>query len=234
MKLRRLPETDLARIAPLPSFEKRKRLEAHKLTGGAWSYDPAKAKQFTLANPANPLGLRSRAPSIEQVQADLAKNCYAKDQLESCSEILDLFSGWLSAEVQDAYEARLPDMAVGSLGNVRYWENFALIIDGRPTFMWSDCRRQRGLSRVGRKFAFSMMHEHIRVGYPDYYDAGLCILQYPSMDDGSRYVKAHFATDDLFDFAELTAMVEETYALWSEVLEERRYEPPKRAAGGFL
>lgn len=234
MKLRRLPETDLARIAPLAASEKRKRLETHKLTGGAWSYDPAKTKQFTLANPTNPLGLRSAGPTIEQVKLELAKQCYCKDQLESCREIIDLFGGWLKAEAQDAYEARIPDMAVGALGNVRYWENFALVIEGRSTFIWSDCRRQRGLSEIGRKFAFSMMHEQIRIGYPDFFDANLCILQYPSNDDNSRYVKPHFVPDSLFDLKELSSMVEETYAIWSEVLDERRYEEPKRAVGGLF
>lgn len=234
MKLRRLPETDLARIAPLAAAEKRKRLEAHKLTGGSWSYDPAKAQYFNIANPVNPLGLRSEAPSQAQIAELLRAQCKWNEQLSSCVQITEVFAEWFKETATDAFEFRVPGMAIGALGSVRYWENFAVLIDEKPTFIWTDCRRQRGLDELGLKFAFSMMHQQIRMTYPDYFEAGLGILQYPCVGKTERVALMRDASEvELFSLAELTAMIEETYSIWQDVLTDRGREEPKRAGGLF-
>lgn len=235
MKLRRLPETDLARIAPLPREDKRVQLLSFNSGGGSWSYDPARNQNFNNANPRNPLALTSPAPSIDQIVQLVAAQSTCKAQKESCIEVVELFHNWFTENATDAVERNVPSMSVGSLGAVRYWENFVAMINGKPTFIFLDYRRQKGLTALGRKFVFSMMREQIRSVDPDFVDPELLALRFPQSKGELRRIVDHYAGDkQLFSLSELTGMVEETYEVWHEISTERREEPPKRAAGGSL
>lgn len=235
MKLRRLPETDLARIAPLAPDEKRRQLRSFNSGGGSWSYDPARKQNFNIANPINPLGLHSERPTIETIRKLVAAQCTCIDQQDSCLEVVDLFDGWYRGSATIAVERQISSMPIGSLGLIRYWENFAAVINGRSTFIFVDYRREKHLTAIGRKFVFSMMHEHIRMTDPDFYDANLLILRFPQIDKNTRGIMPYFVDDaDLFSLADLSSMIDETYKIWMEVLEERRTGEPKRAAGGGM
>ncbi len=235
MKLRRLPETDLANIAPLTREKKAERLRSFNSGGGNWSYDPARSQNFNIANPADPLGLLTPAPSIESIRHMVANASHCEKQESSCLEVVDLFYGWYGKNSVAAVERRTRPLPIGTLGQVQYCENFIALVDGRPTVIFLDYRRQNGLSSIGRKFAFSMMHQQIRVGDPDFPDARLLALAFPQHKKRPRRIVSYFDDGlDLFTLAELGIMIEETYEIWSEVLNERRTEPPKRAAGGLL
>lgn len=234
MKLRRLPETDLARIAPLSVDEKWKALRSFNSGGGSWSYDPARSQNFNIANPINPLGLLSARPSIEKIRGLVSTNCTCDQQEDSCLEVIDLFEAWYRDSAIGAVERHIPSMAIGSLGLVRYWENFFARIDGCNTFMFIDYRRQKGLTSAARKFVFSMMHQQIRISDPDLFDANLLILRFPQWKHG-RFITADFAAhDDLYSLSELSDMIDETYAIWLKVLAEKKMAEPKRAAGGLF
>ena len=71
MKLRPLPEIDLARIAPQPTEMKWSMLRSFKTGGGSWSYQPAREQVFNIFNPANPMGLRLREPSLAQIESQI-------------------------------------------------------------------------------------------------------------------------------------------------------------------
>lgn len=234
MKLRRLPETDLARIAPLDRDEKRSALRSFNSGGGSWSYDPARAQNFNIANPSNPLGLSSERPSMAKIRELVINRCTCEAQEKSCLEVVELFEAWYRSSSGDAMERAIPSMPIGSLGLVRYWENFFARVGDRNTFLFIDYRRQKGLTSAARKFVFSMMHQQIRVVDPDLYDANLMILQFPQWKFGRSIVDYYVSDDDLYSFSELSAMIEETYAIWLEVLAERKTAEPRKAAGGFF
>ena len=50
MKIRRLPEIDLARIAPLQAGERRRQLEQHKAGRPPFSYDPLRQTIHDVIN----------------------------------------------------------------------------------------------------------------------------------------------------------------------------------------
>lgn len=235
MKLRRLPETDLARIAPLSRDEKRIQLRSFNTGGGSWSYDPARAQNFNIANPRNPLAMESTAPTLKRIEKIIESACYCEPQKNSCIEVVQLFHDWYNRNATDAIERKIPSMGIGSLGVVRYWENFVSVINDKPTFLFLDYRRQKGLTNIGRKFVFSMIKEQVRAVDPDFSNPEALILRFPQAKGSPRRIVDHYASDlELFDLEQLTSMIEETYDIWREVLDERRAEPPKRAAGGLL
>ena len=95
-----------------------------------------------------------------------------------------------------------------------------------------DPRHSRGLTRAARRFVFSMMHEHIRTGDPDYERVHLAIFQFGATEDGVRSPILH--TDKnvkLIALTELEAMISATYALWQEICQERELEVRRRAGG---
>jgi hypothetical protein len=235
MKLRRLPETDLANIAPLSRDQKRIMLRSFNSGGGSWSYDPARNQNFNIVNPANPLGLHSPAPSIDKIRKMVADASHCEIQKRSCLEVVELFYEWYGKSSTMAVERRIRPLPIGTLGLVQYCESFIALIDGRPTAIFLDYRRQKGLSRIGRKFAFSMMDQQIRVGDPDFPDARLLALAFPQNKQHPRRIVDYFDDGiDLYTLPELIALIEETYQIWFEVLNERRAEPPKRASGGLI
>ncbi|WP_337828388.1 type VI toxin-antitoxin system SocB family DNA replication inhibitor toxin [Pseudonocardia sp. TMWB2A] len=237
MKLRRLPEIDLAKVAHLPAEEKRIRLRRFGVGGGGWSYDPARSQSFTVVNPRDPLGLSANAPKIENILKIVRQACRCDNQEIACLDVIKLFHSWCSENVTDAIERQLPAMSIGSWGSVRYWENFILVVNGKPTQVFTDHRRgTSGLDFLARKFVFSMMHEHTRSVDPDMLDAERLILKFPQHGKKDRQIAEYFASEvGLYSFEELSAMIDETYKIWIEVEEERQAAPPKRrAAGGSL
>ena len=234
MKLRRLPETDLARIAPLPAAMKRRALQSFNSGGGSWSYEPARSQNFNIANPSNPLGLISPRPSIDKIKEIVSRRCRCDEQEESCLEVVDLFDHWFRQKSSGAVERVVPSMAIGSLGLVRYWENFFFQLNGRNTFLFIDYRRTNGLTAHARKFVFSMMHQQIRLADPDFFDSNLLVLRFPQGKEERVISESCVNDDDLYSLAELSQLIDETYSIWREVLAERHIVEPKRAAGGMF
>lgn len=103
-----------------------------------------------------------------------------------------------------------------------YWSQAVVAIDGRPVVPFIDPRRTtKRLTAAARQFVFSVMHERC-LADPDLSEVDHCIVQFASLDDGSRTPTLYFADGmELHDFDALDAMVQETYAIWNEVLEER-------------
>lgn len=235
MKLRPLPGIDLARIAPLPTEQKKRALRSFRGGGGSWSYDPARAQIFNVFNPENPLGIAPAHPSLNQILNEVKKHCKSVAQEAACVEVTTLLYGWVQKNVPRSIEKPVPSMSLGTIGALRYWGNFAAVMDGRAVFPFFDHRRANGLTNTARRFVFSMMHEQIRVADPDFENASLLIVQFPQPKDEERIITLHFDDSaELFDLYLLQEMVEETYRLWAEILEERASEPPKRATGGLF
>lgn len=111
---------------------------------------------------------------------------------------------------------------IGVSERLVYWSQAVVAIDGRPVVPFIDPRRDtKRLTAVARRFVFSVMHERC-LADPDLSEVDHCITQSASLDDGSRMPTLYFPDGmELYDFDTLDAMVQETYAIWNEVLEER-------------
>ena len=76
------------------------------------------------------------------------------------------------------------------------------------------------------------MHERIRVPDPDFANSKLLIAQFEKAEKGQRTIRTFEAVDsDLYSFDDLNNMIDETYRLWIEILEEREGEARKKSIG---
>lgn len=90
MKTRRLPDLDVARIAPLPRDQKRRQLEDMRLGRPPYSYDPMRRSILDIMNiEAGPLASVPRAPwSI--IEAAIRRRSRSADEEKATSRPLKL------------------------------------------------------------------------------------------------------------------------------------------------
>ena len=231
MKMRRLPDLDLARIAPLPRDQKRRELEQMKIGFPPYSYDPVRRSNPDILNvDLGPLAVLARAP-WPAVVAAITSRCRSVAELEANLRVAEgLYVFAVEQEIAGRRQEFYP-LAIGVSEKVTFWLSAVIAIAGKPVVPFIDPRRTRKLTDVGRRFAFSVAHQRIRAADLDYADVGLCIIQFANTKTGLRPPKV-FMDDgiELFDFETLDAMVRETYEIWHEVLGER--EAAARRAGG--
>lgn len=233
MKIRRLPEIDLARIAPLPIERKRAELERFKLGRPTITYKPVRARFADIFNvkpdlfaatdptawPVLERLIRAKATSDDERDANLlvAKGLY---QFASANALRSRSHNFFSLS-----------LSVGE--KVEYWLPMVTALDSAPLVAFIDPRRSKHLTGEARRFVFSMMHEHIRVANPDFAEARLGILQFGDVVEDQRPAKLWTdAGIALHSFDELDLMVRETYDIWREVSEARESETRRKSAGG--
>lgn len=231
--MRPLPDLDLARIAPLPIDQKRNALEALRLKRPPYSYNPGRKFQPDILNiEVGPLGSVPRA-SLEQV---LEQVCRAsKTPEEETANVLFAAALYRFATENELFGRKHEffPLSVGVSEKVQYWVPGVVKLLGRPTVLFIDPRRSTRLTDVGRRFAFSVMHERIRAADADFANVELTIIQFDDRDKQKRVARPYFASGvELFSFETLDFMVRETYEIWREVLKEReREERPSRRSG---
>ena len=232
MKIRPLPDIDLARIASLPREQQRKPLEQMKNGRPPFSYGPLRACFHDIFN-VQPEMFGLVAPTAWTIVEDrLRGKCRSGDELKANVAVargLHEFATTsnMLGRAQDFFQ-----LSMGTGQRVSYWLPMVLAHEGRPLVAFIDPRRSRGLTRAARRFVFSMMHQHIRVADPDYESVRLAIFQFGDPTDNLRPPVLH--TDDNIDLlpiAELEAMVGSTYALWQDVCQEREMETRRQASG---
>jgi hypothetical protein len=231
--MRLLPDTDLARIAPLPKDEKRHALE--QLRGGRppFSYKPIRALYDDIFNIQPDLDL-GKAPPTPWVKIEQEISRKSRDSIElehNLRVARGLHDFAISGRIIGRKHEFFP-LSMGGGQKVVFWQSMIVAIDGAPHAVLIEPRRTRGLSVEGRRFAFSMMHERIRTADEDYASVGLAIIRFGDPLEDRRAVKLY--TDNsvsLFPLDELEQMVAETYALWREICEERDREARGRSTG---
>jgi hypothetical protein len=234
MKLRPLPAIDLANIAPKPRELKYSSLMPFSGGGGSWSYDPARAQTFNVFNPEDPMGLGTKPPTLAQIIANVKRDCHQEEQRIGCVQVTKMLWAWVRENITQAVEVRLPSTNIGPLGTVRYWSNLVAMHNGRPTIFCFDHRRQNGLSRLGRRFIWSMMNERVRKVYPDLADVQMAIVRFPQPTGADRKIRVDLHSDELlFTADELEAMLQETADIFGQVLADKAAEAriSKRRAG---
>lgn len=239
MKLRRLPEIDLATITPLPNDLQKVRLNSFEAGGGGWSYEAARSLVPDTLQAQDAFGMGLRTTTREELFREVERRCRrGTDERESNREVTELLFDWANKYCTRAVLHHIPSMTLGNLGVLRYWSNVIVEFERKPAALFLDHRRANGLTTVGRQVAFSMMHEQIRVADPNLADIELLILKFTQAKGQPRSIELFKANEvDLIDFEELSSMLENTYRIWAEVCEARRHDPRrerKAAASGSL
>lgn len=232
MKIRPLPDIDLARIACLPEEQQRNQLEKMRLGRPPFTYAPVRTCFHDIFNVQPAMFGLVQPTEWRIVEANLKAKCRSEAELKAN---LAVARGLHSFAIANNMLGRAQDFASLSMGTgqrVTFWLPMVLSYQERPLVPFIDPRKTRGLTRAARRFAFSMMHEHIRAAEPDYEDVRLAICQFGDLEGETR--SPIFHTDEgveLFSMAELEAMVSTTYGLWQEVSRGRDAETRRRAGG---
>jgi hypothetical protein len=230
LKIPLLPETDLARIAPQPAEHKRNALEHFRISYPPYRYLPLRKSLADILNAETGF-----LPTGKRVPFEaLAKVLHAASQTDDEYQAnLRVAEGLYNHAITKGYRARKQEflpLNVGVGSKLAYWHSFILNISGEPLVPFFDPRRSAtSLTALGRRFAFSVMHQRIREADPDYTDVRLGIFQFTTPEKGPRLPKLF--TDRgvaLFSYDEIEQMVRETYEIWTEVYLQRTDRERKR------
>jgi hypothetical protein len=233
MKIRRLSEIDLARIGPLEREKKLHRLRMLKVGRPPHTYNPLRASLGDILN-LQPEMFSSGGEYTPwlQIVADIEKLSANESEADFNLAVAEaLYEFGVEQQIR-SYSKPIAPWAVGYGQSVKYWWNLYTVIERRPCFVFVDPRLSNPLTQAARKFVLSMMHERIRVPDPDFADSRLLVVQFGKGDDSKRVIRQFEPTESgLFSFDELNEMIDETYRLWIEVLEERADEMRKKPTG---
>lgn len=235
---RLLPDIDLARIAPLPDAEKRRELEVFKLSNPSITYKPLRSNYSDILNIRPEMFDRVDPTELSVIERKVMRQArWDKEELANLRVVRGLHALAQEKMIIGRLEEFYPfQMRMG--WKVNLWLPTILAIEEAPFATFVDPRGSRGLNETARRFAFSMMHERIRVEDPDYTDVRLCIIRFGKpaefgSDDMTKGIRpARFYTDeniDLIPLDELERMVATTYEIWREVSEGREREARRRA-----
>jgi len=238
VKIRPLPEIDLARIAPLPRDQKRNALEQIRLGHPPYSYAPIRASASDVLNVQSELiGPMPRTP-WEKIQETIVKRSTSDSEEQANLRVAQGLFTYIDRNRIVGRRHDIFPLALGVGSKVVYWQPVVLNVHEQPTIPFLDPRRAKALTAEGRRFVLSVMHERIRVADPDFAGVSLAVIQFSLSEKGPRIPLVY--TDEsvkLFTFDQLDQMVRETYELWQEVCEGRVEEIRRRAAGkgdGFI
>lgn len=219
MKNRRLPETDIANLAFLPATLKMQRLAAWLRPRQAkGSYDPYRRTSADAVNQQLPLYAEGQILTPWNKLEGLIKDrCRGDELLLSMNIPVAKATHDFSLE-NDLSAEPIP---VGSLTlsegqRYEFGPNLVLYYDDGVSAMFPDLRRTGNLSQNGRRVAYSMMHQRLRVNYPEYAELRLETWRYRNNDTRSIEVFRH--TDELlYSYEELSQDFAETYRIMNEL-----------------
>ncbi|WP_371418911.1 hypothetical protein [Agrobacterium sp. ICMP 6402] len=230
-----LHDTDLARIAPLPDDMKRSQLMQMKGGFSPFSYKPVTTCYPDIFNVQSGMFGASPATPWKQIQAQVIRASRLGDEQRNNLQVAKALYEFASNAGAIARRHDFFPMHIGVGKKVSFWLPMVLAVDEQPHAIFIDPRRSKGLTELGRKFAFSMMHERIRAADADFAAINLGIIQFRDDKDDGRTVRLF--TDhgvELFDFSELESMVSSTYRIWQEIHEEREVIRRKDTGTGPL
>jgi hypothetical protein len=233
MKIRRLSEIDLARIGPLDSEEKRHRLRLLKFGRPPHTYAPLRAQLGDILNlQPEMFGGSTEVTPWETISAAIVKAANHDDEAKfNLAVAKSLYKYAIETNIR-SYRKPISAWPVGYGQSVSYWWNLYTVLEDQPGFIFADPRVSNPLTREGRKFALSMMHERIRVADPDFAESRLVVAQFGKGEKGTRSIRLFDAAEiELFNVDQLNEMIGETYRIWVEVLRERKDEQREKAGG---
>lgn len=227
-----LPDTDLARIAPLPDDMKQTALTQMSTRFSTFSYKPVRAAFADIFN-VQPGVFGTVAPTPWSViEAQLHRACKAGPELRNNLQIAKALHEYArTTDIKGRQHDFFPmTLKVGK--KVSFWLPMVLAIDASPHVVFIDPRRSKGLSQLGRRFVFSMMHERIRAADEDFANVNLGIMRFVDNEEEGRDVRLYTDRDvELYALDELQDMVSSTYRIWDEVWAERVAGTRRKATG---
>lgn len=230
-----LHDTDLARIAPLPDDMKRSQLMQMKGGFSPFSYKPVTTCYPDIFNVQSGMFGASPATPWKQIQAQVIRASRLGDEQRNNLQVAKALYEFASNAGAIARRHDFFPMHIGVGKKVSFWLPMVLAVDEQPHAIFIDPRRSKGLTELGRKFAFSMMHERIRAADADFAAINLGIIQFRDDKDDGRTVRLFTDHEvELFDFSELESMVSSTYRIWQEIHEEREVIRRKDTGTGPL
>ncbi len=222
-----LPETDIAWIAPLPLDQKRKALEDFNVRRPIYTYRAFRISSSDLMNLETGMFGALPPPPFERIAEVIKSNSRFP---EEAAANLRVAEGLYNARWKGRPQPFGP-MATTIGQKLSYWSPAVLAIEDKPVVMFLNPRRDP-LPPLGRRFAFSMMHEQIRIPDPDYAAVTFGICHFKPTKVGVRPVKVVYDTGvELYSFDELQSMLTETYAVWEEIY-WGRVGAARRGGGG--
>jgi hypothetical protein len=227
MKITRLPEIDLARIAPLKTAEKQSALEAFKSgQPPRLTYKPLRSCFGEILNTSSDLFPETKMTPWSQIERFICSQATTLNCQKANLSVAKGLHSFLSNREVRSRKVDFKPLYLNLGIKVEYWLPYALLIDGSPYVVFVDPRRNKSLNEAARLFAFSMMNEHIRLANPDYSTFKLGIFQFSKRDLNSKEKErpARFIVCDevgLLNSNDLEQMVTETYDIWLEISEAR-------------
>ncbi|ASP97024.1 hypothetical protein GOC87_04635 [Sinorhizobium meliloti] len=227
-----LPDTDLARIAPLSDDLKRSALRQMKGGFSTFSYKHVRACFGDVFNLQIGMLAPVQPTPWEKINERLARTCKSGDELKNNLQIAKALHDYAALSNIAGRRHEFFPMGMGIGRKISLWLPMVLAIEGKPYAIFIDPRRNKGLTELGRRFAFSMMHERIRAADEDFAGINLGIIRFFDNSAGGRSVKLYSDEGvELYSLDELEAMVASTYRIWQEVAEEREAEIRRKRSG---
>lgn len=231
MKMRRIPETDLARIAGRPEDEQRLLLQRLKGFKPPHTLNPVRRAIPDIMNVQYDLLGRSTPTSWNVIEAAIHSSKESDDGKERNIAVAKAIYNFVAESGVVSYDKPALRWPVGFGNSVEYWQQFYSVWEGRASFVHFDPRQSSPLNGYAMRFAFSMMHERLRVEDPDFSDVDLTIMRFGVADGGERFVKLFNAREfSLYTRDHLNEMITHTYRLWADEL-ARRTEVERKATG---
>jgi len=238
LKIRRLPETDLARIAPLDRDGKWRALQRQNTGFSPITYDPVRGQTLDIYNATSPLVPDSADTDWSTIERLIRRAARNKDERESNVTVGSLLYKFIRERRITAVHRDHGRFATRIGDAVRYWDS-AVLVDGDDLLIpFPDYRRTFTLGTEGRRFAASVMHHGIRAQNPaELGQSKLAVFTFPQVaNSDERLVRMIVVPDgELYAADELAAMIAETYDLWAEILAQRAQEAQRSGTiGGLL
>ena len=219
---RRLPEIDLARIVVLSVDQQIQALKKMHLGHPPFTYNPFRRRLVDIFNIQADLLTEIEPTEWNHIERMLERNCHTVRELEANMMVAKGMYGFINSHPISGRKQEFSPMRISASESLTYWLPYILSWKGQTLIMFIDPRMSYGLrlNEEGRRFVFSLMHEHIRVLNPDYADVRFSIIQFSKKDvmAGVRYADVH--TDEgvtLFSMDEIQHMLSRTYELWREI-----------------
>ena len=223
MKTRPLPPTDLANIAVLRAEEQFERLMAKRDFVPPHSLEWTRRNLRVLMGAEGDLGLGLPILSFEELRKTarntIKRSCDLTPNLKRCQAILEYSSKrrLVSREGVFGVHRVSADMSVAYAHSIVSFEGEQGFI---PFF---DLRKSGGLTSGARDFIFSMNFHLIIDADVDFADCGLRVIKYIDPVNASPFMRDEiFSGEPRYGYDELSAMIAQTYEIWSEVQDIRR------------
>lgn len=231
MKIRRIPETDLARIAVRPVDEQRIHLRQLKGFKPPHTLNPFRSVVPDILNLQHALLGDAGRTTWSRIEEQILK---AKESADGIIKNLAVAKALFDFSEQNeiiSYAKDVPKWSVGYGNNVAFWGQHYSVWNDEAAFLHFDPRLTNPMTDQARKFAFSLMNQRLRVDDPDFADVRLGVVRFGRGDGNARTLKVHWLNEELYSYDQLNEMIDVTYGLWLEELQSRQVEA-RRAAGG--